>query len=151
MRCAPRSQLMLPRHKIGAPPMVAVLIVEQELREILKIADRVSLSGPAADLQHERRVARDLFGRPESRGLQLEPEYEAIDRFHGMPRPRGKLRPRRPPPPGTPPWRGFAKYVSCAYTAAVTVTFDPKKNAANLKKHGVSLAEGDGVLNDRWR
>jgi len=26
--------------------------------------------------------------------------------------------------------------------------FDPKKNAANLKKHGVSLAEGDGVLND---
>ncbi len=28
------------------------------------------------------------------------------------------------------------------------VTFDPKKNAANLKKHGVSLAAGDGVLND---
>lgn len=26
--------------------------------------------------------------------------------------------------------------------------FDPKKNLANLKKHGVSLAEGDGVLND---
>jgi len=26
--------------------------------------------------------------------------------------------------------------------------FDPKKNAANLKKHGVSLAEGEGVLND---
>ena len=30
----------------------------------------------------------------------------------------------------------------------VPVTFDPKKNAANLKKHGVSLADGDGVLND---
>jgi len=30
----------------------------------------------------------------------------------------------------------------------VRATFDPKKNAANLKKHGVSLAEGDGVLND---
>jgi len=30
----------------------------------------------------------------------------------------------------------------------VRVSFDPKKNAANLKKHGVSLAEGDGVLND---
>ncbi len=28
------------------------------------------------------------------------------------------------------------------------VTFDPKKNAANLKNHGVSLAAGDGVLND---
>lgn len=27
-------------------------------------------------------------------------------------------------------------------------TFDPPKNAANLRKHGVSLAEGDGVLND---
>ena len=27
-------------------------------------------------------------------------------------------------------------------------TFDPKKDAANRRKHGVSLAEGDGVLND---
>ena len=26
--------------------------------------------------------------------------------------------------------------------------FDPKKEAANLKKHGVSLSEGDGVLSD---
>ena len=26
--------------------------------------------------------------------------------------------------------------------------FDPKKNAANLKKHGASLSEGGGVLND---
>ena len=26
--------------------------------------------------------------------------------------------------------------------------FDPKKNAANLAKHGVSLADGDGVLLD---
>jgi uncharacterized DUF497 family protein len=30
----------------------------------------------------------------------------------------------------------------------VTATFDPKKNAINLKKHGVSLPEGDGVLSD---
>ena len=27
-------------------------------------------------------------------------------------------------------------------------SFDPKKDAANQRKHGVSLAEGDGVLND---
>jgi uncharacterized DUF497 family protein len=27
-------------------------------------------------------------------------------------------------------------------------TFDPKKNAENLRKHGVSLADGDGVLAD---
>ena len=27
-------------------------------------------------------------------------------------------------------------------------TFDPAKDAANLRKHGVSLTEGDGVLND---
>ena len=27
-------------------------------------------------------------------------------------------------------------------------TFDPKKDAANVRKHGVSLAEGDGVLSD---
>ncbi len=27
-------------------------------------------------------------------------------------------------------------------------TFDPKKDAANLKNYGVSLAEGDGVLSD---
>ncbi len=26
----------------------------------------------------------------------------------------------------------------------------PEKNAANLRKHGVSLAEGDGVLNDSF-
>ena len=26
--------------------------------------------------------------------------------------------------------------------------FDPKKNAANVAKHGVSLATGDGVLHD---
>ena len=26
--------------------------------------------------------------------------------------------------------------------------FDPKKDAANIKKHGVTLSEGDGVLND---
>jgi uncharacterized DUF497 family protein len=30
----------------------------------------------------------------------------------------------------------------------VTATFDPKKDAANFKKHGVSLADGDGVLSD---
>ncbi len=27
-------------------------------------------------------------------------------------------------------------------------TFDPAKNAANVKKHGVPLSDGDGVLND---
>jgi len=30
----------------------------------------------------------------------------------------------------------------------VAAEFDPKKNALNLQKHGVSLSEGDGVLND---
>lgn len=30
----------------------------------------------------------------------------------------------------------------------MTATFDPKKDADNLKKHGVSLSEGDGVLSD---
>jgi len=30
----------------------------------------------------------------------------------------------------------------------VPAEFDPKKNAVNLRKHGVSLSEGDGVLND---
>jgi uncharacterized DUF497 family protein len=30
----------------------------------------------------------------------------------------------------------------------VAIDFDPKKNAINLRKHGVSLSEGDGVLND---
>jgi uncharacterized DUF497 family protein len=30
----------------------------------------------------------------------------------------------------------------------VSADFDPKKNAANIKKHGVPLSEGDGVLND---
>jgi uncharacterized protein len=30
----------------------------------------------------------------------------------------------------------------------VSADFDPKKDAANIKKHGVSLCEGDGVLSD---
>ena len=30
----------------------------------------------------------------------------------------------------------------------MTATFDPKKNASNPKKHGISLTEGDGVLSD---
>ena len=48
-------------------------------------------------------------------------------------------------------WRrrsGIALYACRAYNRSVESTFDPKKNAANLRKHGVSLAEGDGVLND---
>ena len=30
----------------------------------------------------------------------------------------------------------------------MSAEFDPKKDAANIKKHRVSLSEGDGVLND---
>lgn len=30
----------------------------------------------------------------------------------------------------------------------MAIQFDPAKNASNLDKHGVSLSEGDGVLND---
>jgi hypothetical protein len=30
----------------------------------------------------------------------------------------------------------------------VAIEFDPRKNASNLRKHGVPLSEGDGVLND---
>ena len=30
----------------------------------------------------------------------------------------------------------------------MSAEFDPKKDAANIKKHGVSLSEGDGVLSD---
>jgi uncharacterized DUF497 family protein len=32
----------------------------------------------------------------------------------------------------------------------MSAEFDPKKNAANVAKHGVSLAKGDGVLHDPW-
>jgi len=30
----------------------------------------------------------------------------------------------------------------------VATIFDAKKNATNIRKHGISLAEADGVLND---
>ena len=30
----------------------------------------------------------------------------------------------------------------------MSAEFGPKKDAANIKKHGVSLSEGDGVLSD---
>lgn len=39
-------------------------------------------------------------------------------------------------------------YAQYAYTTLVPAEFDPKKDTANRKKHGVSLSEGDGVLND---
>ena len=42
----------------------------------------------------------------------------------------------------------FDGYAYSAYNNQVTSDFDPKKDAVNLKKHGVSLSEGDGVLND---
>jgi len=41
----------------------------------------------------------------------------------------------------------LAEYAYSTYTVVVAIEFDPTKNAANLRKHGVSLAEGDGVLN----
>ena len=37
---------------------------------------------------------------------------------------------------------------NCAYIVCIPSNFDQNKDAANRKKHGVSLAEGDGVLND---
>jgi hypothetical protein len=37
-------------------------------------------------------------------------------------------------------------YASYAYIIPVAYRFDPTKNAANLSKHGISLAEVDGVL-----
>jgi len=49
------------------------------------------------------------------------------------------------PPPTT---IGVVKYASRAYTRVVAATFDPEKNAINLEKHGISLSEGDGILND---
>ena len=44
--------------------------------------------------------------------------------------------------------RRLARYARDTYTSQVAAEFDPRKNAINLRKHGVSLSEGDGVLND---
>jgi len=43
---------------------------------------------------------------------------------------------------------GLAIRAGCAYHICMLSHFDPAKDAANQKKHGISLAEGDGVLND---
>jgi uncharacterized DUF497 family protein len=43
---------------------------------------------------------------------------------------------------------GLAIYARYAYTCCVAIEFDPKKNAINLRRHGVTLSEGDGVLSD---
>ena len=42
----------------------------------------------------------------------------------------------------------LAVCIYCAYHVNMASSFDPAKNAASLRKHGISLAEGDGVLND---
>jgi uncharacterized DUF497 family protein len=39
-------------------------------------------------------------------------------------------------------------YAPYAYNKDMSPEFDPRKNAANIAKHGVSLATGDGVLHD---
>ena len=49
------------------------------------------------------------------------------------------------PDPEPGPGEVLVRTLACGIVRA---TFDPRKNAANLKSHGVSLAEGDGVLND---
>ena len=41
-----------------------------------------------------------------------------------------------------------AVYARRAYTQRMSIEFDSAKDEANRQKHGVSLAEGDGVLND---
>jgi uncharacterized DUF497 family protein len=39
-------------------------------------------------------------------------------------------------------------YAQYAYIEWVSIEFDPSKDAGNVAKHGVSLTEGDGVLDD---
>ena len=39
-------------------------------------------------------------------------------------------------------------YAHYTYNGVMSPEFDPEKNAANIAKHGVSLADGDGVLLD---
>ena len=41
-----------------------------------------------------------------------------------------------------------AIYARHAYNQGMSIEFDPAKDETNRQKHGVSLAEGDGVLND---
>ncbi len=41
-----------------------------------------------------------------------------------------------------------AIYAYRAYTQPMSIEFDPLKDEANRQKHGISLTEGDGVLND---
>ncbi len=39
-------------------------------------------------------------------------------------------------------------YILCIYIDPMRFVFDPAKAAANLKKHGVSFADAEGVLAD---
>ncbi len=34
------------------------------------------------------------------------------------------------------------------YNSTMDIEFDPEKNAANIRKHGISLTDVDGVLHD---
>lgn len=44
--------------------------------------------------------------------------------------------------------RSIDTYAYRAYNGRVAADFDPKKDAANIRKHGVPLSAGDGVLSD---
>ncbi len=41
--------------------------------------------------------------------------------------------------------------IRCIYYTYMGPKFDPDKDAANIIKHGLSLVEGEGVLNDPAR
>jgi hypothetical protein len=42
----------------------------------------------------------------------------------------------------------FDKYISDMYFIRMAIEFDPRKAAVNQKKHGISFAEAEPVLND---
>lgn len=44
--------------------------------------------------------------------------------------------------------RSLAVYAYSAYTEQVRFQYDPAKAASNLKKHGVSFADAEGVFHD---
>ena len=65
---APPRRLILPKHKIGARPTVAIPIVEQKVRAFLKMANRasvfrngrVSFIGSALEL-HDEAKPREVY------------------------------------------------------------------------------------------
>lgn len=102
---------------------------------------------PAADAL--RTTNRSVLQIAEEVGYESGAAFNrAFKRRFAEPPGRYRRSARERPAPASVGWNRLALYVRYAYSTSVATEFDPRKDAIDLRKHGVALSAGDGVLTD---